>query len=279
MPKLLSAALMMVALCGECEGGEDPGFGIGAAPACGSPGDPVEITVGGGLPCKGSMGMLVGSVKFGDVAAPGRVPEVMGTTCRISSTVPEGAVTAPIKVILDNGMDLQTSMPFVIPCADAGVDAGTADAGTADAGTANTDPAGDVDLVNGDPALDIVTSQSFVDMGKPWIRVTFNGPWPRTAWYSHYVKIILRLAPATMVATHTNQLHAGAASSMTTGVAASAVTFVEEANGFRVMLNDPNLVFDSYSVECGMIKMMGGTFVQDLSGPHTFERTERAFGP
>jgi hypothetical protein len=251
------------------------------SPMCGSPGDVVTLTaVGECLPPVGQR--VTRSAFFGGASADYTVTRrgmtsSGGATCEATAVVPEGASSSTVQVtslVESGGSNSLASLDFfTVPCPDAGTPA-------VDAGTANADTTGDLDAVHSDPALDIATSQSFVDQGRPWIRVTFAGAWPRPAYYSHYVKVMLRRSsPPAEAAAHTDQLHDGVASTMTTGVAPAKITFVPEANGFRLLFDDPALMFDSYSVECGVLKTMGGMFVQDTSGPFTFERTERAFGP
>ena len=230
------------------DGGKQPVLTF--SPACGSPGDTVVLTAIGA--CLAPVGRDVTA----DMTFAGQVPSAKATVvrndrpnevCQVHAVVPEAATTG---ILTLNGV-VDAKGPWVASVAEF--------------------------LVHSDPALDIASSQSFVDMGRPWIRVIFAGAWPRPAYYSHYVKIILRRLAMT-AATHTDQLHSGVASTMTTGIDPSKSRLVEEPNGFRILFDDPTLVIDGYSIECGVLKTMGGTFVQDTSGPFGFERTEKAFG-
>jgi len=289
-PILFSMTLLMFVGCPACEsaryvaapdGGNDPILTF--SPWCANPGDTVTLTALGECAPRttGGASPRVFFAGTSDAVPPTITKDDKpNDTCEMTAVVPMGATTGPVDVMdtVDAPRRAISSIAeLVIPCPP---DAGMPDAGMQlpDAGTANADTAGDVDATHGDPALDIVTSQSFVDNGRPWIRVTFAGAWPRPPYYSHYVKVMLRRAPM-VTASHTDQLHDGVASTNTTGTAPANITFVPEANGFRVLFDDPALMFDGYAIECGVLKTMNGTFVQDTSGPFTFERTERPFGP
>ena len=60
---------------------------------------------------------------------------------------------------------------------------------------------------------------------------------------------------------------------VTGSVPAASVTYMAEANGFKVRFGGA-LAPTQYAVESGILKVSsGGTFVRDLSGPHAFMST------
>jgi len=162
-----------------------------------------------------------------------------------------------------------------------GGDASAATDGAAEAAvdpTMNNDPK-DLDAVNGDPALDIASSQIYFENGAPWVRVTFFGAWPpASTLYSWACSVLLGTENAP-VATYTTQASSGTQSDFTDGIDKAKVTYAAEAKGFRVRFADTALVFDRYGVECSVQKTAQGTRVQDASGTFVVTtKVQRPFG-
>jgi hypothetical protein len=138
----------------------------------------------------------------------------------------------------------------------------------------NTDPQ-DLDTVNGDPALDVIGSQSYLDGEYPWLRVQFAASWMPPGYYSWFCTVYLE-SQGTEVASYTVQLHDGVSDNIATGIPLASTTFTQEPNGFRVLFAAP-IQADSYRIEAGVLKTVDGTYVQDDAGPYPFVSNARSF--
>jgi hypothetical protein len=182
--------------------------------------------------------------------------------------------------------------PFPLACALLACSSATkSNAAPSDAGTADAplDSAPDVvdpmsnadpeDLENGDPALDIASSEILFDNGAPWVRVTFYGAWPPSPQISSWgCSVLLGTANAPVV-TYTRLGSSGTESDEVNGIDAAKITYEKEPMGFRVRFGDTTLAFDRYAIESNVEVTAGGAEVQDSSGAFVITtKTQRPFG-
>jgi hypothetical protein len=161
------------------------------------------------------------------------------------------------------------------------VDAAVAfDGGAPDVGdpASNSDPQ-DLDPVNGDPALDIASSEIFFDNGAPWVRVTFYGAWPPSAQLSSWAGTVYLGTANTPIVTYSHLGSSGTESDEVDGIDEAKITYEKEPMGFRVRFADTTLTFDRYAIQSNLEKTAGGTQVQDSSGAFVITtKTQRPFG-
>jgi hypothetical protein len=168
---------------------------------------------------------------------------------------------------------------------DAASDAAVPDAGALVDGapdvvdpTSNADPE-DLDPVNGDPALDIASSEIFFDNGAPWVRVTFYGAWPPPAQLSSWACSVFLGTANVPVVTYTHLGSSGRESDEVDGIDAAKITYQKEPMGFRVRFGDTTIAFDRYAVQSTVEKTAGGAQAQDASGAFVVTtKTSRPFG-
>lgn len=167
-----------------------------------------------------------------------------------------------------------SSIALIVGCANDGPSAPSADGGAdGEAGVAllpidptlNQDPP-DLDRASGDPALDVGGSQLYFDGGAPWVRVAFYGAWPPARSFSVWGCSVLLGIENAPVASYTRQGDAGEESELVDGIDAAKVTYVAEANGFRVRFADPSIVFDRYAIQCNLQRTVDAPAVEDASG-------------
>ncbi len=165
--------------------------------------------------------------------------------------------------------DCETSEPS---CVAPDPDAGTpSDAGVpldAAAPSGDPDPVGDLDPTNGDPALDLLSTEIFrTGEGNYWVRVTTAGPWPPpSTYFSWFSRVSVRDPAGPFAMAFVTQRHDGVDSTMAEGLPASDVAHALEADGFRVLFRRA-FAASEYSVETGILRVEGGTFVQDFTAP------------
>jgi hypothetical protein len=137
----------------------------------------------------------------------------------------------------------------------------------------------DLDPADGDPSLDIASSQIYFEGGAPWVRVAFFGPWPPSQQLYAWSCAVLLGTENAPVATYTVQGSAGTQSGFADGIDDAKVTFAVEAKGFRVRFGETTLAFDRYGIECSVQKTAAGAMVQDTSGNFVVgAKTDRPFG-
>ena len=163
--------------------------------------------------------------------------------------------------------------------AQAAGDSSTPPDGAADAAVeGNADPM-ELDAINGDPALDIASSDLYFDSGNPWVRVTFFGAWPPAQQLHSWQCSILLGTENAPVATYTTQGTSGVVTDFVEGIEKAKMTFVVEPKGFRVRFGEATLAFDRYGLECSVQKTPQGTRVQDTSGNFVVNaKIQRPFG-
>lgn len=142
----------------------------------------------------------------------------------------------------------------------------------------NADPM-DLDAVDGDPSLDISSSEIFFESGAPWVRVRFYGAWPPPAQLDSWQCAVLLGTENAPVVTYTVQGDLGVQTDFADGIDKAKMTFAVEPRGFRVRFGETTLAFDRYGLECSVKKTPQGTTAQDTSGTFVVgAKIERPFG-